>query len=270
MLRKLGYANYYFNKLEQKRLMDAFRTKGDFSGLRGDWTMKAVCTLGKKTTSAQITVKAPTKEDKNERVVAEIDLVDFSVDPLSTDTKVEDLVLPPASGGLLVALYQYRQLLAFGDKGFTGDFSHGGVAPFYPPLPGDAKPDYAKQRVMCEVLRTRLAGVPARWYFSKPTAICSASRSPWIPTTIRARSTCRTTISRTADRCRAHGGSLQGKDLCGPEWDQRGRWKRPNNHVGKLLLPSRRRTPMNRFVRIGALLRAGRSTLQRRRAPTIP
>ena len=147
--------------------MDAFRAKGDFSGLRGDWTMKAACTLGKKTTSAQITVKAPTKEDKNERIVADIDLVDFSVDPLSTDTKVEDLVLPPASGGLLVALYQYRELLAFGEKGFSGDFSHGGVAPFYPPLPGDAKPDYAKQRVMCEVLRTRLAGVPARWYFSQ-------------------------------------------------------------------------------------------------------
>jgi S1-C subfamily serine protease len=165
--RKLGYANYYFNKLEQKRLLDAFHAKGDFSGLRGDWTLKAACTLGKKTSTAQIAVKAPTKEDKSEKVVADIDLVGFTVDPLSTDTKLEDLVLPPGSGGLLVALYQYRQLLAFGDKGFSGEFSHGGVEPFYPPLPGDAGPDYTKQRVMCEVLRTRLAGAPAKWYFSK-------------------------------------------------------------------------------------------------------
>ena len=117
-----------------------------------------------------------------------------------TDTKVEDLSLAArASGGLLVALYQYRQLLAFGDKGFSGDFSHGGVEPFYPPLPGDAAPDYAKQRVMCEVLRTRLAGVRRQVVLlARPTATCSASRSPWTATTIRAKSTCRTTIRRTA------------------------------------------------------------------------
>jgi hypothetical protein len=60
----------------------------------------------------------------------------------------------------------YRQLLAFGEKGFVGEFSHGGHEPFYLPTPPGAKPDYNAQKVMCEVLRTRHANMSARWYFS--------------------------------------------------------------------------------------------------------
>ena len=142
-----GFANYYFNKLERKRLLDAFHNKtGDFSGFQGDWTLRASAALGKKTSSAQISVRAPTKEEKNEKVVGSIDMIDYDLDPLSTDTKLEDLEAPKGSGGLLLALYQYRQLLAFGEKGFSGDFSHGGVEPLYLPPADGATPDYAKQR----------------------------------------------------------------------------------------------------------------------------
>ncbi len=165
---KPGFANYYFNKLERKRLLDAFHKKtGDFNDFKGDWTLKASATLGKKTSSAQLSVRAPTKDDKNEKVVGSIDMIDYDLDPFSADTKLEDLEAPKGSGGLLLALYQYRQLLAFGEKGFSGDFSHGGVEPLYLPPAEGAAPDYAKQRVLCEVLRTRLAGVAAKWYFSR-------------------------------------------------------------------------------------------------------
>ena len=81
-----------------------------------------------------------------------------------------------------MALYQYRQLLAYGAKGFVGEFSHGGIEPFYP-LPADrSRPDYAKLRVDCEVLRTEHAGVDGKWYFVDEDttqigrASCSASR----------------------------------------------------------------------------------------------
>ena len=165
---KPGFANYYFNKLERDRLLNAFRQKcGDFAGFQGDWTIKASATLGKKSSSAQIALRAPTKDDKTENVVANIDQIDYNLDPLSTETKLEDLEAPKGSGGLLLALYQYRQLLAVGEKGFSGDFSHGGVEPLYLPPAAGAAPDYAKQRVLCEVLRTRLAGVAAKWYFSR-------------------------------------------------------------------------------------------------------
>src|SRR6185437_7514366 len=69
-------------------------------------------------------------------------------------------------GGVLMALYQYRQLLVYGVKGFATGISHGGVEPFYPPQEGQTKPDYNKWRVDAEVLRTRHAGVDGKWYFS--------------------------------------------------------------------------------------------------------
>jgi len=163
-----GFANYYFNKLERDRLLSAFHQKtGDFGAFQGDWTLKASCTLGRKTSAAQISVRAPNKDNKNERIVGSVDMIDYDFDPLNTETKLEDLQSPKGSGGLLLALYQYRQLLAFGEKGFSGDYSHGGVEPLYLPPAEGAAPDYAKRRVLCEVLRTRLAGVAAKWYFSR-------------------------------------------------------------------------------------------------------
>jgi hypothetical protein len=58
-------------------------------------------------------------------------------------------------------------LLAFGAKRFEGDFSHGGTEPIYP-LPEEmpAKVEWGKMRVDCEVLRTKHAGVAAKWYFA--------------------------------------------------------------------------------------------------------
>ena len=44
-------------------------------------------------------------------------------------------------------------------------FHHGGVEPYYPPAKED-KPDYAKLRVMAEVLRGKYAHVETRWYFA--------------------------------------------------------------------------------------------------------
>ena len=95
-------------------------------------------------------------------------MIDYDLDPLSTDTKLEDLASRPrAAAACCWRCTSIAQLLAFGEKGFSGDFSHGGVEPLYLPPADGAAPDYAKQRVLCEVLRTRLAGVAAKWYFSR-------------------------------------------------------------------------------------------------------
>jgi hypothetical protein len=97
-----------------------------------------------------------------------IDYPDASgaLEPLKVDVKKSDLTAPPKSGGLISAMYLYRQLLTAGEKGFVGEFSHGGREPFYLPPPGAARPNYDALRVMTEVLRTRHAGVSAKWYFS--------------------------------------------------------------------------------------------------------
>ena len=73
---------------------------------------------------------------------------------------------PRGSGGLPIALYHYWQLLTIGQKGFEGDFSHGGHEPFYPPQ-GEMRGDFHKLRVDCEVLRTEHVGVAGKWYFSQ-------------------------------------------------------------------------------------------------------
>lgn len=164
---KPGFANYYFNKLERDRLLAAFKKLGDFASVQGDWTLRATGTVKGKRAVAQLNIRdhgAPDK--KGDLVVAIIDGIDYTLEPLKADQESAVYKDPPGSGGLLVALYQYRQLLAFGEKGFSGDFSHGGMEPFYPPGPEKDRIDYAKLRVDAEVLRTRLGGIPAKWYFS--------------------------------------------------------------------------------------------------------
>ena len=42
---KPGFANYYFNELEQERLLTAFHKHGDFSKATGDWSVRTTGTL---------------------------------------------------------------------------------------------------------------------------------------------------------------------------------------------------------------------------------
>jgi serine protease Do len=170
---KAGFANYYFNEQEQQRLLTAFHKHGDFSKATGDWGVRTTGTLyagagprGKRVV-ADFSIKTKAAKDgQNDAIQAIVDGLDFSLEPLSDDEKPIVRREPPESGGLLMALYQYRQLLAYGPKGFATAFSHGGIEPFYPPKSNRGKIDYTKLRVDTEVLRTRHAGVDGKWYFS--------------------------------------------------------------------------------------------------------
>src|SRR5262249_43483882 len=92
--------------------------------------------------------------------------IEYDLEPLEVKTAKRDMAAPPKSGGLITALYHYRQLLVHGAKGFVGDFSHGGHGAFYLPPPPGARPAHNALRTMAEVLRTRHAGVSTKWYFS--------------------------------------------------------------------------------------------------------
>jgi serine protease Do len=170
---KDGFANYYFNELEQKRLLGAFHKHGDLSKATGDWIIRTTGSLyagvgprGKRVV-ADFTIRSKGARDRqNDIAQAIVDGLDYTLEPLSDEEKPAARRDPPDSGGLLMALYQYRQLLVYGAKGFVTNFSHGGVEPFYPPREGQAKPDYVKLRLDAEVFRTRHAGVDGKWYFS--------------------------------------------------------------------------------------------------------
>jgi S1-C subfamily serine protease len=166
---KEGFANYYFNKQARDHLLAGFRKHGDFTKAGKTWIIECDGDIRGRHASATFTITETKEADGKTtvpKVLGVIGGVDYPLEPLKPGQKVEELKEPRGSGGLLVALYHYQQLLAAGEKGFTGDFSHGGVEPFYPPLPGN-RTDYAKQRVDCEVLHTEQANVAAKWYFSQ-------------------------------------------------------------------------------------------------------
>ncbi|HVS34394.1 MAG TPA: trypsin-like peptidase domain-containing protein [Gemmataceae bacterium] len=163
---KPGFANYYFNKLERDALIDSFHRQGDFTAFQGPWSLRGDCTIAKKPTSAEVAVRPPSKDQKDDLILGTVDGTAYKIDPLDTATTLKDLMDPPDSGGMLLALYQYRQLMTQGEKGFIGQLSHGGVEPFYPPSVVGSPPDYRK-RVMCDVLRTKQAGVATKWYFRR-------------------------------------------------------------------------------------------------------
>ncbi|MSR31580.1 MAG: trypsin-like serine protease [Gemmataceae bacterium] len=165
---KAGYANYYFNKLERDKLLAAFKKSGDFTSLKGAWQMQATGKLGDKGRQAVVVLRAVPKGAKdanNDLLQGIFDGIDFSVEPLAVEVSGQALRDPPGSGGLLVAFFQLRQLLVYGEKGFVGNFSHGGVEPYYPPPTEGTKPDYLALRVDAQILRTSLGGVNTKWFF---------------------------------------------------------------------------------------------------------
>jgi S1-C subfamily serine protease len=160
---KRGFANYYFNKVEQNRLWSAFRKHGDFSPLTGTWMIEAEVS-GK---HGQGPVQVEITEGSQSLARMMLGGLRSQIDPLRAGQNPRDLKEPPNSGGLLMALYQYRRLLTQGPKGFEGHFSHGGNAPFYPP-PTDGKPpaSLGSLRVDTEILNTEHAAVATKWYFT--------------------------------------------------------------------------------------------------------
>jgi S1-C subfamily serine protease len=162
---KPGFANHYFNKLEKERLWKAFQKNGDFTGMKGEWVVKALGEADNRQTKMDLSLR---EDGEKTNCTMTILGIDYHLDPLATKIAPADLLAPPKSGGLLMSMFLYRQLLTHGGKGFAGgEFTHGGVEPYYPPGPKGAKPDYKKIQVMAEVLRTRFTGVNTKWYFSQ-------------------------------------------------------------------------------------------------------
>jgi serine protease Do len=168
---KAGFANFYFNRQERDRVLEAFAKQGDFSNLKGSWTIDADFEVNKKAARARIVIgdeKDSTGKITRSLVRLTLGGVVFALDPLAVGQDAEQVSAPKDSGGLLMALYQYRRLLVSGVKGFEGQMSHGGTEPFYPqPLQGPPPKSLGELRVDTDVIATEHAGVTAKWYFDK-------------------------------------------------------------------------------------------------------
>lgn len=142
-VEKPGFANWYFNLEEQKRLKPLIAAWGDYSKLTGAW---------------QITGKSGIK-DSVKLTLSDKGLgLELGSDPFYQALDGSDFVdEPPGSGGLLVAMHQLRLLLTKGEAGFS-EYYYLGSEPLS--LTGQT----------VDVLITTVNGVETRWYFSRQPA----------------------------------------------------------------------------------------------------
>lgn len=109
---KPGYANFYFNRLNQDRVWAAFIARGDFKDLTGTWTLPSE--------DGQV------KFTINDKSVAGVLPLGDSNLPITDDLSVT--LEPAGSGGLSAALYLWRRLLIEGPKKF-GEMHYLGTLP---------------------------------------------------------------------------------------------------------------------------------------------
>jgi hypothetical protein len=137
LVEQEGYANFYFNKLEQDRLFARLKSLGDPSAVAGTWSL-----IGKTSTGD------PVEFMVNDTAVTlelgkEISIQQFA-DALKDD--------PPGSGGLLVAMQHWRKMFAGGNKAFDEVYYLG-----HEPLDGTDK--------LVDVLIATAGACQSRWYF---------------------------------------------------------------------------------------------------------
>ena len=136
-VEKRGFANYYFNTIEQDRVWKAWSGAAKLGG--GDWTLSGALEKGGdyrlQITDAGLSLKLPSSEIKW----------------TATDNLASSL-LPADSGGLFPALFLWRRLAAEGFGRF-GEVYYVGTAPLI------------GHEGLADVLAGTHAGVECRFYF---------------------------------------------------------------------------------------------------------
>ena len=112
---KRGYANYYFNRVNQQRVWKAWISSEALQGLNGPWALAGQLDGGGafrfQVGDGNVTLSLPSSEI-----------------PWTADGDFHESLLPPQSGGLLPALYLWRRLAVEGLDRF-GEVEYYGTAP---------------------------------------------------------------------------------------------------------------------------------------------
>lgn len=114
-VERRGYANAYFNKLNLDRVWNAFVALGSFEGAKGMWTIEGEMEGG----------GGVRLELDDQGVRATVPAGEASIADADDLSQVLD---PPGSGGMLVALHLWRRLLTTGPAEF-GELHYEGTAP---------------------------------------------------------------------------------------------------------------------------------------------
>ncbi|HMO35683.1 MAG TPA: hypothetical protein PKA06_06545 [Gemmatales bacterium] len=147
---KPGFTNYYFNELEQKRVLRALDTFGQFDKLAGLWSLEG---------DVERPLQHPfafTIDDK--QVTIRLDQKSSVIEPLKAGETPENLAAPAGSGGLAMALFHWRRFLTERQRGFDAAFFYAGTEPYYP----TGQP---RDMILTDVLQTEYAATVCKWYF---------------------------------------------------------------------------------------------------------
>jgi len=166
-----GFANYYYNRQERDRVLAKQKKLADYSTLTGDWVWTG--TYDRENRGGDFLAKIAENIDPADPkqthpvVTVQFGVNDYKLEPLKDGLTTADLTEPPYTGGLMMALYQYKRFLTLGAKGSEGDkCNHAGYEPVYMmPADGTKPKKFEDVRIWAEVIRTEHADVQAKWYF---------------------------------------------------------------------------------------------------------
>ena len=113
-----GYANYYFNRLNQDRVWDAFLALGDFRNLSGPWLFEGQSVGGGPVEAVELRLE-------DQAVTARLPT---GAAAINTTTDLADQLAPAGSGGFLAAMHLWRRLLTLGPQQY-GEVYYLGAAP---------------------------------------------------------------------------------------------------------------------------------------------
>ncbi len=115
-----GYVNFYFNREAQKRIWKGLSGHGDFTGLKGVWSIASEGPGDLPATfelsDAQMSATLPGGK------------VSIPIDPADPKLSDSDSLKPVGSGGMMVALHLWRRLLVTGIERF-GSVTYLGTMP---------------------------------------------------------------------------------------------------------------------------------------------
>jgi serine protease Do len=166
-----GFANYYYNRQERDRVLATLKKLADYSNVTGDWVWTG--SYDREMRGGDFTVKMTEFADPADAkevhplFTLTLGLAEYKLEPLKQGLTIADLTDPPLTGGLLMALYQYKRFLTLGPKGSEGDrCNHAGMEPVYiMPVDGSKPKKFEEVRLWAEVIRTEHADVVSKWYF---------------------------------------------------------------------------------------------------------
>jgi hypothetical protein len=137
---KPGFANYRFNQLEQDRVLAPLKTLGDFASATGTWRLSGRSAAGD---AFELTL-----------ATAGIGLEIRNTAYFQQLGDSEGVDEPPRTGGFLMAVHLFRQLLSRGTSAFT-EVAYFGSEPL------DGRGEWV------DVMITTQSAIETRWYFSR-------------------------------------------------------------------------------------------------------